>query len=181
MLMQARLPPVRRSGIQTAGVESRLKPSRQDAVAEESPSVAVKEMGARLKAARKKKKITQEAVGAYCDLTSHSSVGQWERGEVFLETINLILYAQKTGESLDWLVFGMKGSIERRLDQLPDSLRELALEQITSALESAERAQKRHPKLFTAEYVPDADPRLTTWSAKDKPRRAQVANRKRKK
>ncbi len=170
--MQARLPDTWKGAYQNPAMPQRLQ-TRQRTVSD-VPKVA---LGQRLRDARKRAGLTQEQVGAALELDAHSAVGRWERGTTQVQTVNLILAAQLYNESLDWLVFGMKGTLEKRIASLPESLRDLTMSQITAALESAERAAKTHPQLFGGEYVADADPRLTRWSAKDKPKRKSPAGK----
>jgi len=169
--MQAPLPTKRKGIFQNCLVEQKLIRT-QVVVHEERPVIA---LGRRLRLARKRADLTQAQVADRLALTEHSAVGQWERGETTLETVNLVLAAQLYNESLDWLVFNKMGTIEKRIAALPESLREGMMEQVTAILENAERLYRRNPKMFGDAVVPDADPRLTKWSAKDKPQRTPAA------
>lgn len=164
--MQAPQPPLWKRHSQNVGMDQKVRVLTP--VRTERPVTA---LGRRLREARLKSEKTQAEVGEYLELSSHSSVGQWERGKTLIGTINLILAAQFYKESLDWLVFGMRGTIEKRIAALPESLREGLMEQVTAAVENAERLWRRNPGLFSNEVVPDSDPRLSEWSAKDKPKK----------
>jgi transcriptional regulator with XRE-family HTH domain len=77
------------------------------------PTAARVALGRRLKDARARHQLGQEEAGELLGVT-HSAIGQWERGNVLIGSLNLILAAQHYGESLDWLVFGTKGNPEQR-------------------------------------------------------------------
>lgn len=141
-----------------AGVESSKLLVRKDSLSSH------KELGRRLRIARDRAGLTQEQAAERLGIT-YSAIGQWERGNGSLAALNLFLAAQAYGASLDWLVFGMKGPIEKRVAALPETLRELTMSQITSTLESAERAYRANPQLFGDKVVSDQDERLTVWSA----------------
>lgn len=126
-----------------------------------------KDLGRRLRIARDRAGLTQEQAAERLGIT-YSAIGQWERGNGSVTALNLFLAAQTYSASLDWLVFGMKGPIEKRVAALPASLRELTMSQITNALENAERAYRTNPQIFGETVVRDEDERLTSWSAADK-------------
>jgi transcriptional regulator with XRE-family HTH domain len=161
--MQVRLSRSWKAIFQNAQMEAKVRATV--AVQSEHPK---RELGRRLKAARKRAGLTQAQVGERLELGAHSAVGQWERGTTQVETVNLILAAQLYNESLDWLAFGKMGTLEKRIAALPESLREGMMEQVTSILDNAERLYRRNPKMFGDAVVLDGDPRLTRWSAKDK-------------
>jgi transcriptional regulator with XRE-family HTH domain len=167
--MQAPLAPIWKDIFQNRRMETKA-PGR---TASETGS-ARKLLGKRLKAARLKAGLTQPQAGDRLDC-SHSSVGQWERGETQVESVNLILAAQEYRASLDWLVFGMSGTLEKRIAALPDTLREGVLEQVTALIENSERIWRKTPGLWDNGHVPDSDPRLTVWSAADKIRQGRKA------
>lgn len=134
-----------------------------------------------MKQARERAELTQEKAGEQLELSSHSSVGQWERADACVSLVHLILAAQVYGESLDKMVFGMRGTLEDRIENLPDALRTGVKEIVISAIENAEAAYRRNPQIYGQRFVPDSDPRLTVWSAKDKPRSKKMpAGKKRK-
>lgn len=130
----------------------------------ETPRAA---LGRRLTKARVKLGATQGQVAIAAGVTP-SAVGQWERGEKSIDLVNLILAAQFLNESIDYLVFGMRGKIEKRIAALPVAMRGGVESQVLLALETAEQLVKRNPKLLADDVVPDTDERLTQWSAADK-------------
>lgn len=168
--MQALLSHDCKYGLQNRGVEKAVHRDVDAATNEQ----AMVDLGRRLRAARKRAGITQAQAGERLELSSHSAIGQWERGHVLVETINLILAAQLYDESLDYLVFGMRGKLEQRIAALPEAIRQTIMDQVSQAVEGAEKMVRRNPKLFDGNVVPDGDPRLTQWSAKDKSKNAPM-------
>ena len=125
-------------------------------------------LGRRLREARKRARLTQEKVGEQLDLSSHSAVGQWERGTTLPDLLNLIYCAEIYSASLDWLVWNMGNGIDARVKKLPDVLRKPLIERMMRDIEDAERLAARLPKAFGAEPVLDDDQRLRLWSAEEK-------------
>ncbi len=125
-------------------------------------------LGRRLREARKRARLTQEKVGEQLDLSSHSAVGQWERGKTLPDLLNLIYCAEIYSASLDWLVWNMGNGIDARVKKLPDVLRKPLIERMMRDIEDAERLAARLPKAFGAEPVLDDDQRLRLWSAEEK-------------
>src|SRR5574337_1171731 len=104
-----------------ACMKSRATTSLYAQEAEYLPATqAVIDLGRRLKLARKRAQETQPSAGRKIGDVTHSSVGQWERAESLIDTLNLVLAAQVYRESLDYLVFGMRGTIEDRINALPE-------------------------------------------------------------
>lgn len=136
-------------------------------------------LGTRIKAARKRAKLTQPQLGVLLDLSGHSPIGQWERGETLPDTENLIFCAEHCSTSLDYLVWGMGNDIDTRIRALPGELRDQLTNEFMLRIEQAERMAKEHPEIFTDKHVKDSDQRLKKWSARKKIEYAKgVAKRK---
>ncbi len=171
--MQAPLPDKRKQRYQNGGMSSQAE---DEALAPGTAElrrelrVQLKEFGRRLRSAREKAEFTQEQIGATLELSSHSAVGQWERGTSMVAMVNLIALAETYKTSLDWMVFGMKGgTLEDRIERLPEPLCSTVRQQVKLALESAEEMARSHPKFFDEkESVRDEDVRLTVWNAAEK-------------
>lgn len=141
---------------------------------------ATNTLGGRLKVARKKRRLTQEQVGALLGLT-HAAIGGWELNRFPPETANLIGVAELYEVSIDWLVWGgeMGSGIESRIRKIHKTLRPGLIERIHQEIDQTEEAAKRLPKEMLAEgIVPDRDERLRGWSAKGKDLAAPTAKAK---
>lgn len=88
------------------------------------------EFGRRLRAARKATPLNQDQVGEALGLSSHSSVGQWERGVTLPSALHLFICAELYGVSLDWLVWGMANGLDARVKKLPSILRKPLIERL---------------------------------------------------
>lgn len=139
-------------------------------------------LGARLKAARKAKHLTQVQAGGLLGGKTHAAIGQWERNEVIPETENLIAAAELYAASLDWLVWGgaMGSGIESRLRKIPDILRPGLVQRLHEEIDKTEEAAKRLPDGMASPpaVVKDRDERLRPWSAKEKLKAAARAKAK---
>ena len=127
-------------------------------------------LGARLKVARKRKRMTQESVAALMGLT-HATVGQWEKDLTRPDVPHLIEAAELYDVSLDWLAWGgdVGSGIESRIRRIHKTLRPGLIERIHQEIDQTEEAAKRLPKEMLAEdVVKDRDERLRDWSAKGK-------------
>lgn len=126
-------------------------------------------IGARLKAARKAKHLTQPQAGMALGLT-HSSLGQWERNLTVPDLQHLVAAADLYGVSLDWLIWGgdMGSGIEGRLRKIPDVLRPGLIQRLHDEIDKTEEAAKRLPAGMAGPPVRDRDPRLSGWSAAGK-------------
>lgn len=126
------------------------------------------EFGRRLRAARKATPLNQDQVGEALGLSSHSSVGQWERGVTLPSALHLFICAELYGVSLDWLVWGMANGLDARVKKLPSILRKPLIERLHRDIEDAERLAARLPAQFGGDPVIDDDERLRLWSAEEK-------------
>ena len=127
-------------------------------------------LGARLKAARKKRRLTQEQVAGLMGLT-HATVGQWEKDITRPDVPHFIEAAELYDVSLDWLAWGgdVGSGIESRIRRIHKTLRPGLIERIHQEIDQTEEAAKRLPKEMLAEdVVKDRDERLRDWSAKGK-------------
>lgn len=129
-------------------------------------------MGARLRYAREKAHLTQEAVAEQVGRT-HGAVGQWERDETTPELGVFIEAAELYGASLDWLVWGgddMASGIEGRIRKVHHVLRAALVQRLHKEIDSTEEAAKRLPAEMLSESVKDRDPRLSGWAVSKKPK-----------
>lgn len=135
-------------------------------------------LGRRLKEARKRARLTQDNVGERLDLSSHSAIGQWERGIRLPSLLNLIFVAELYPASLDWLIWDMGNNIDARVKKLPAILRMPLIERLTREIEDAERLAGRLPKGFSGDPVIDEDAKLKQWSASEKLRQLRDRQQK---
>ena len=147
-------------------------------MADKLPKMVAKAIGARIKERREALGINQSDLGERLDLGDHSPVGQWERGETLIGTLNLVLCAEELELSLDYLVWGMGNNIDARLLNLPSALRESLAKTFMGRIEEAEKLVREHPELFTDQSVKDGDKRLRGWSAHRKLRVAEAMKKR---
>lgn len=136
-------------------------------------------LGARLKVSRERAEMTQNEVAEKLGFTSHSPIGQWERGDVLPEYLNLVACAEGYGVSLDWLVWGMGYNFDERVAALPEMLRIPLVDRIERELDDAEKLAKRLGPTFSSDPIQDADPRLRKWSATKQRKRDRAMGKKR--
>lgn len=132
--------------------------------------------GARLRVARRRRRVSQTQVAMYVGDRSHQSVVNWEKGANFPELEKLVMVAELLETTIDWLVWGdeMASGIESRLRKIPKVLRDGLVrrlhDEITQTEVSAERLPDEMKKDAT---VADRDVRLREWSAKNKIRESK--------
>lgn len=101
-------------------------------------------LGNRIKAARKKAKLTQKEVGAHFGISSQA-VSQWERDEVVPEFDKLGKLGKVLKIPADWLLSGSgpppdQDEIVALLDRLDLASRRQALRILRSLIEDSDRA-----------------------------------------
>lgn len=99
-----------------------------------------------MRMARTQAGLTQERVGDAIGVRK-ASVSQYEHNQSRPSLDNLIEFCKLTNVSLDWLLLGLetpKSSLDQRINELPEALREYVME----ALRLAESAQKVLPAQF---------------------------------
>jgi transcriptional regulator with XRE-family HTH domain len=104
------------------------------------------DIGDRMLKARKQAGLTQQRVGEAIGVHK-SSVSQYESNQSRPTLENLVAFCELTNISLDWLILGRetpKNSIDKRINDLPEALREYVME----ALKLAESAKQVLPVQF---------------------------------
>ena len=70
------------------------------------------------------------------------AISQWETGRTNPDLARIAAAAAVLKVSLDYLVFGMHGTLEARIEALPDNLRDGVQKKVRDVIESAERHAK---------------------------------------
>lgn len=130
-------------------------------------------LGDRLRAARDRVELTQEAAADILGIT-HAAIGSWERREAIPTLENLVACATAYSASLDWLVHGMGYNFDERVAALHPTLRDPLIDRIAKEIADAERLMKQLPAAFSPEPIKDTDRRLKKWSALNQIKRDKI-------
>lgn len=122
----------------------------------------------RIKQARKLRELTQEQVAEFVGLKTHMGVANWEIGYNYPSLDALVKAAELYAVSIDWLCWGGDvGGIDSKIRKVPAVLRPSLIDRLNREIAATMDAASKLPKEMLGDVVPDADKRLTEWSAKN--------------
>lgn len=126
--------------------------------------------GDRMRAARLRKRYTQQRIAEYCGEQTHMTVSNWEHGRNFPSLESLVLTAGLYEVSIDWLIWGgdVAQSIDARLRKIPEILRAGLTDRLHAEIDKTEELAKRLPPEMAGAVVKDSDVRLKSWAATNK-------------
>lgn len=133
----------------------------------EAPAIAGRNLGERLRSARRARHLTLVQVGELVGVT-HAAIGQWERNLTLPDVANLTAVAEHYGVGLDWLVWGgdtLGSGLEARVRRIHPTLRSGLVERLHREIDQTEEAAKRLPAALLGSAVSDNDTRLAPWRA----------------